>query len=93
MLHEEKALVNSCLHGGGTKHESHDRFDYLSVSLPDNKKLMAPTTRLSAFLKEQVLVLITNGGRELDKVVRGKYCGGNAAALVLDIFYTFVLTG
>ncbi|MEM1483704.1 CorA family divalent cation transporter [Oscillospiraceae bacterium PP1C4] len=69
LLGESEKNLLECLRGNVSKHENHEGFDYLSLSLPDRNDLLAPPSRLSAYLTSSVLVLIADGSSELNTVL------------------------
>ena len=71
VLGEDVHILEGCLRGRMSKYESHERFDYLSVSVCDARDPLAPPMRLCAFLTKDALAILSDGTGETGKALAG----------------------
>ena len=57
-------IVEECLNGLASKFESHDGFDYISLSIPDKSNLLGEESRISIYFRSNLLIFICDAKQD-----------------------------
>ena len=64
----ENRLLTECMSSQSSKFESHEGFDYICLQIPDHSDLIGRESRISIFLKSNLLVFICDDDCEYFKL-------------------------